>query len=637
MAGFAQWMPPATVAIGYKKSAGFLYSAERKISNSKSLQFSFAWNLNDQSKESTTVKEMYALSGQRDYQSNWGWYHQAYYFPSTKQNNTVVLSLQYLKRIAEYQYLQFNNAIAIGKQGQTSLAWNNTADPRPDYYRYLPSYNQDSVLKLQLTNWFIQHASELQIQFDAMEKINKASIDHRSYYMVNQHWNQFFSWQGAFQILSPLFQNWNAKIGADYGLDYVHQYDQVKDLLGGAFYLNYNNWINEDGNTFSFQNDILHPDRKLVEGERWGADFSVLTAAIQPWMQINKQGPRFEFYYGMGMGVLGFQRIGFNANGLVANSKGASVFNIYPSWNIKTQWLYKYSGRLYARAILTLNSTGLSSENYYLQPEISDIKNPYASAVQEMSADFSIIYQAPDIKWRATAYWKSKTNDAFQRMFYHDAFASFVYGVVGNIHNYSKGLEASAETNLFSKIQLSWVGNLQQNVFTQNVPYRLLFLNDLHSLEEGILFVKNLPSSNSPSWTQALSLTYNPYYTWRLGLNYVFAYQRPVSIDLFRRSSWVKSKLDALSWEHLWHNPALENQGVMNLFLSKSFQQKTKRSTLKWYTRLSVRNLFNSWIPVFAYEQSRFDYLHFKASKYDLKYLMDKGTSFSFSIQLQIQ
>lgn len=633
--GFAQWMPAGAAAIGFKESAGFLFSAERKLKNQKQVNMSLIWNYNNQSRENTTLKEMFSLAGQSNYQSNWGWRNQQMFFPSTSQNNTAVISLQLKKQHTEYRFSQFSNGIAVGYQGQSSLEWNNSSDPRPDYYRHLPSFLSDSLLRNALTLWLGQHPEQLQMQFDAMGKINKSS--GRSFYMINQQMNKLFLWHGNFQMTN-YFSNWNYQFGIDYALERVRSFQLVKDLLGGNYYLNYNNWMNDDGNSLVIQNDILHPDRKIKKGEKWGPDYAIFYLNIRPWVQLFHESPHFETAVGLGLGAQGFQRTGYNVNGLQgSHSKGAASFQSFPSWDIKVQSIYKYTGRWYGRSIAYYRQLAPTSDSYYLQPDMSAISNPYANANQEQGIDLSIIYHSPLVKWTTSVYWKKNEQASLQKMFYHDAFASFVYGVAGDIQTTFKGLEASVETTWLPKVQMSWVGNLQQNLFAENVPYQLLYLNDLHVLTSGTLFLKKLPSSNIPSWSQAFSFNYQPVFSWRLGWNYIYAFQRPVSMDIFRRSDWVKNKLDPESWKQLLELPLLPSEGVLNCFVSKSFQKITKKGILKWYMSLSARNVLHTWIPIFAYEQSRFDYLHFNNQKYALKYFMDKGPSYTMRIQLQIQ
>ena len=111
-------------------------------------------------------------------------------------------------------------------------------------------------------------------------------------------------------------------------------------------------------------------------------------------------------------------------------------------------------------------------------------------------------------------------------------------------------------------------------------------------------------------------------------------------MNLFRRSGWVKNKVDPMSWSLIQNPTYLNDQLVTNAFASKSFQFKAYKNahkTGRWNMSVSARNLFNALIPIIAYEQTRFDYLRFNKDKFALKYLMDAGTSFSFRFQLQIQ
>ena len=81
----------------------------------------------------------------------------------------------------------------------------------------------------------------------------------------------------------------------------------------------------------------------------------------------------------------------------------------------------------------------------------------------------------------------------------------------------------------------------------------------------------------------------------------------------------------------------LPDNSVINAFMSKSTQFKLTSKTIRGFVSFSIRNVLNTFIPIFAYEQSRFDYIKFNASKYAVKYLLDQGVTYSFRIQIQLQ
>jgi hypothetical protein len=54
-----------------------------------------------------------------------------------------MLMLSHLFKINTAEQLNTTLFYNFGKTGFTSLNWNDAPNPRPDYYRYLPSYYYD--------------------------------------------------------------------------------------------------------------------------------------------------------------------------------------------------------------------------------------------------------------------------------------------------------------------------------------------------------------------------------------------------------------------------------------------------------------------------------------------------------------
>jgi hypothetical protein len=421
-------------------------------------------------------------------------------------------------------------------------------------------------------------------------------------------------------------------------IDQIIYTNRIKDLLGGMYYYNYNGWINEDGTTSSFQNDLIKPDRKIKQGERWGAGFAMHAIEVNPWIQLRYEKPKIETGFGIGYGIQGLRRTGYYANGLYPETSfGKSEFVFSPSWDFKAQFLYKISGRIYLRSIVFSQWLAKDVEGTFINPDVNSIASPFSANQFHKGADLCMFYRSPTIKITASVYWKDALNESIQKMFYHDAYAAFVYGIAGNVKKEYFGVESTLETSIFQNIQLGIVSTIQKNIFKNDPSYLLLSVNDLQLMESGRLHLNALPASNSPSFTNALSLSYQPTYATRVGITILYAQQRPVSIDVFRRSDYVKNKLDAYSWNSLSTHSFLSDQCVVNAFLSKSFQIKTISRQYRCTVSFSARNMFNVSVPVIAYEQSRFDYIHFNSNKYALKYLMDQGVTYSLRFQLQIQ
>ena len=167
--------------------------------------------------------------------------------------------------------------------------------------------------------------------------------------------------------------------------------------------------------------------------------------------------------------------------------------------------------------------------------------------------------------------------------------------------------------------------------------YDILLVNDLYKVESGLLYLKNMPASVSPESVHSFSVQFQPSYFFTFGLSGVYAINRSIHSDFFRRSDWVRRQVSETEWSQIIAPVYSENQFVLNTYIAKSFQVKMIHHTFQWRSSLSSRNILNTLIPVLVFEQSRFDYIHFNPQKYAPKFLFDPGTTYSLSFQLQIQ
>jgi hypothetical protein len=632
--------PQGVLPIGFKKSASIIFSLDKILRNNASIGLMALWNLSDQGRAATTTSEMFALSESRAYSPNWGWYHHQVYFPSTKQTNIPLITIRFQKKWNEQTSLNINNGIVFGKESRSNLTWTNTADPRPDYYKYLPSYISDTLLSAQLRDWYLANPQSLQINFDNLERINKASKEKRSFYIVNQENSALFMLHGS-SLFSHVFPHrLNFQTGIQYAFDRFHFYNTIKDLLGGNFFYNYNGWMNDDSLATSFQNDITYPNKKIHQGEKWGADYTIQSFQLKPWIQLQRQGPIFENSIALGYGLEGLERNGFNENGLYANSKGSSDFRYFSTADLNGQLLYKLNGRIYFRSIVFAKWLAPNFQSILLDPDINANASSYVSLVNKYGADLSFFYRAPNFKTSLSVYHKNTMGESENKMFYHDAYRLFVYGVIGNMNSVQNGAELVIENNFIQGVKLSYAATFLNSYYIDNPLYQYLDVNNLQVKESGLLQLKNITKLADPRFVNAVSILYQPIYGLSIGLTTLYAQERSVAMNLFRRSDWVKNKLDPITWIQIKNVSMLDDQLVMNAFVTKFFQVKISKYTNKVYRfslSASARNILNASIPIIAYEQTRFDYLGFNKEKFPKKYLMDAGASYSIRIQLQIQ
>ena len=99
------------------------------------------------------MQEAYNLTGDNFYNPYWGYQTQS---DGTKKkrnarnrdNHKPYFTLGHYWKISEKLNIQSNLYAITGRTANSNLNWFNANDPRPDYYKYLPSYyvnNQGSL------------------------------------------------------------------------------------------------------------------------------------------------------------------------------------------------------------------------------------------------------------------------------------------------------------------------------------------------------------------------------------------------------------------------------------------------------------------------------------------------------------
>ena len=631
--------PKGFLPNGPREINGLAFNLEKLYRNNHLFGFTVWWNQANQGIQSPSVLEAYTLSHLRNYNPAWGWLNGQPFYPNNKKNNVPVFSFKYEKNWKDKSMFKINLGVAAGEQSSSQLDWTSTADPRPDYYRYLPSYTKDTGTRNQLIKWFDIHPEYLQINFDKILKINKASLSKRSYYIINSNKMNIFLVRASALYNNQLSNYWDVSAGINLKIDQIHYYNILENLLGGQFYYNYNSWVMDDRQENSFQNNIQNPDQKIKENERWGPDFRLKSLYSDGWVQIKNSNPRWEFSGGLHYGNEFFQRVGYNQNGLfINNSLGASSNFAFPFVGFKGQFLFKYSGRFYVRSIFFNQQYAPNSSAVFLDPNLNSFQTPFLLPQIKKGIDLSLFYRGVNTKIILSAYLQNAQNESEKKFFFHDKYNSFVYGIVGQKTSIYQGFESSIETLLLNFVNLEMSFNVGHYYILNNPLYEILLVNDLYKVESGLLKLKNLPASSSPEITGAISFKIQPSYNSNFTFTCIYAAKRAINYDYFRRSSLL---LDSMSNKNLYANiytvPLLPNQFVFNSSFSKSLEIKFGKVKLPIRCSFSVKNIFNTLIPILVFEQSRFDYNSLNADKFPPKYLYDQGTTYALGIQFLIQ
>ncbi len=239
----------------YYNGWSFFAGVDKRVNDKHLLSFVAFGTPTENGRQGASVSEMLTLANDNYYNPYWG------YQNGKKRNASIAKSFQPVGilthdwKISDKTSLLTSAAITYGKRSTTGLDWYNAADPRPDYYRYLPSYQLDPVYGEQVRQELMSDVNKRQINWDALYQTNYAARDvvhnvngiqgndvtgRRSRYIVEDRIINTTKYNFNSTLNTAVTENINFTAGVTYQSQNNHYYKEVDDLLGGEFYVEVN-------------------------------------------------------------------------------------------------------------------------------------------------------------------------------------------------------------------------------------------------------------------------------------------------------------------------------------------------------------------------------------------------------------
>ena len=124
----------------YYNAFGYFASVEKQFDLQHRLALTVLGAPTERGAQQASTQEAYDLVGNNYYNPNWGYQAGKKRNARVRNNHEPVVMLNYTYDITERSQLNVATSIRFGKNGYSALTWFDGADPRPDYYRNLPSY-----------------------------------------------------------------------------------------------------------------------------------------------------------------------------------------------------------------------------------------------------------------------------------------------------------------------------------------------------------------------------------------------------------------------------------------------------------------------------------------------------------------
>ncbi len=643
---------------GTYMNASSFYMAIDKRWNDKNITSLVAFVApSEQGRAPAEQLEAFQLSGTNYYNSLWGYQNGQVRNSSIAKTIRPMVILSHVNTLNSTTKLTTSAFFNWGKSSISGLNWNNSPNPRPDYYRYLPSYynNQGEYSEgSALANLWANDVNTRQINWDRLIAMNQANLyslpsqagtinttETRSRYILEDRVENLTS-GGLNIIYNTRMDKLFLSGGLNANMYKNNRYKILNDLLGGDFWLDYDQFAQNLGVDGTYQqNNIDQPDRKVKQGEKYGFDYTTNVNRAELWGQAEYSLSKIDFYGGLTVSSSQIWRTGNLANGkFPTTSKGDSKKLSFINYGFKAGATFKIDGRNF----LTANGTFLTRppevNNIFISPRTrNDIvninSNPLIDAVSGkgpgsesvLSYEVSYIAKYPGFKARATYYNTTIRNQVWYRTFWSDEFNNNVNYIMTGVNQQHQGMELGVEKTLFTSHTLQGVFGYGNYYYTNNPTAQAWQDNNNTQLfPERTAYIKNFRIGGTPQTVTGLGYRYQGKKFWSVGVNYNYFSQTFIEPNPDRRTAEAVQKYTTTDpmYARIVNQQQLPDYFLVNLNASKSFRIANKYNI---NFNLSVNNILNNKnIRNWGFEQMRWDYSNI--DKFGDKYQYMPGTTY---------
>jgi len=669
VSGSHRWSQEGYVEGSFYDAYGYFLSAEKKINDRHSLNLTVFGAPTRRGKTGSSTQEVYDLTGNHYYNPYWG------YQNGEKRNSRIsnyhkpYFLLNHYFKIDDKTTLTTGISYSFGRGGSTSLNWYDGArpstiddydvlelsgtDPRPDYYRYLPSYYQERYPETanQLTtmwqndkafqqiNWdyfYFSNSKNLFTVHDVDGETGKTVTGNRSNYIVEDRRNDHNRANAFTSIHKVINDHIVATGGLRLDMYKGHHFKVIDDLLGGDYWLDVDKYAERDfKNETALQTDLNHPNHIVKVGDVFGYDYITNVNKASGFAQAEFSYDKLDYFAALTVSNSTFWRTGNMKNGLYpTESEGDSKKLNFTNFGVKGGATYKITGRHYLQANVLYETHAPYARNAFISPRINNRVVEDLKSETQYGWDLNYIVRYPFLKARLTVYCSKTENGLYNRSFYHDVLRSFVNYVMTDVSRMSRGAELGFEANVSPT--LTWTGMVGkgQFLYASNPIATITVDNSAEVLAENRkVYLENYHIGGTPQTVASTGLRYrNPKY-WQVGVNVNYFGDMYIMLNPDRRTSealegYIK---DDPQWAKMLAQEKLANGYTLDFYGGKSWKVMHKYYI---YLNVSVNNLLdNTDLKTGGYEQLRYDASNI--DKFPTKYFYLYGRTYFVNVRLR--
>ena len=643
-------METSNVQGTFYNALSYYLGVEKKLNDKHALSLVTWGNPTERAAQGASTDEMYWIANSYMYNPNWGYQNGKKRSARIVHDFAPTAMLTWDWQIGQDTKLTTSLTGRYSYYKNTRLNYNNSENPRPDYWKNMPSsyydvWYEDDVAGRTLAGyndfyraWTYLSGSEeaRQIQWDRLYYANeqaKAGGRDAMYFMTARYTNTI-NLALASTLNTRLNKNTTLNLGVQLSANVSQNYQKIDDLLGASHVSNINtyalgNYVMGDPHVYY---DMRNQTAELHEGDKYAFDYDLHVRKANVWSTLKFAKGNYQAFVAGRVGGVTMQRDGKMENGIaVAQGNGVTSFGKSDTgkfldggakFGLTSHTLSKYGITWSIGAGYELRAP--TAKTAFVSPEVNNDFVNHLRNERVFSSEAGVQYETTWLKANVGGYF-SRINDATEwQQFFDDNANSFTYVSMTDIRKEYYGVEWGLKFKLSPSFSIKTLGTISEakNVNNANVIYMMSTEGTYH---DDIVYNKNMREGGTPLSCYNLTLSYNAkgwfidvmgnYYD-RIYLSYNPAYRYGSTLEK-RQKSYENSGISeekvfetTATGEKVLLGSAVEQaQGKGGFMLDLSIGKSIRMKKGQLSVNLSLTNVLNNRKMVTGgYEQSRANY-----------------------------
>ncbi len=548
----------------------------------------------------TATLEAYDLAGTTLYNPAWGVMGGQEYSIGVRKTVEPLFAVTHDIDILEGFTLKNSLGVRLGESAYSTLMWQGTPNPLPDYYAYMPSYASSPSAAEAITEAWANDVNARQLDFDAMLRTNMDGDERANYIIEDRVTAPFFARLGS-ELVGQDFS-----VGVSFAAQSEHHYKRVNSLLGGGYWLDVDTYLEQDSDLKDVtQNNVLNPSFHAQQGDVFGYNYRINNLAGELHGAYGKTLGQFSYGVAARVGLRTSQREGYfqKENFSQGDTYGASELDVREEWMVKAHGRWSNNQGLTLGVAAALSSMAPTTSQLYLSPEyrnafVSGVTNPLVLGVEA-----SLNYRTSLLRANLSIYNYSTWGDSRVQDLYDDMSNFYVHYAMSDIASVRQGIAASVEFPLVHNLWLRSSAILQNNRYANNPTATEIVQSTGEEVISGeTLHYDDRFIGGTPQSLAAVSLSYEPR-GWFVRLSGVYSDENYETLSPLRYTHRI------LDYTSSAHSAVVYDQAKLPASFSLDFfcgytHYFERGGSLGVY--LSVGNILGSEILRYGYQNYRF-------------------------------